>query len=133
MPLATSQIVVIIVAIIGILLVLGLAKKTMKIILTLAILIIGGISVGILSPKQVIDTAQVIKDKGIETYEKFASASDNIKVSGDSLMVRMGDTWVDLNAINNFDINGNTVSVNVGGNTYQVTDETVAKLFQTFK
>lgn len=130
---ATSQIVVIIVAIIGILLVLGLAKKTMKIILTLAILIIGGISVGILSPKQVIDTAQVIKDKGIETYEKFASASDNIKVSGDSLMVRMGDTWVDLNAINNFDINGNTVSVNVGGNTYQVTDETVAKLFQTFK
>ena len=130
---ATSQIVVIIVAIIGILLVLGLAKKTMKIILTLAILVIGGISVGILSPKQVIDTAQVIKDKGIETYEKFASASDNIKVSGDSLMVRMGDTWVDLNAINNFDINGNTVSVNVGGNTYQVTDETVAKLFQTFK
>lgn len=130
---ATSQIVVIIVAIIGILLVLGLAKKTMKIILTLVILVFGGISVGILSPKQVIDTAQVIKDKGIETYEKFASASDNIKVSGDSLMVRMGDTWVDLNAINNFDINGNTVSVNVGGNTYQVTDETVAKLFQTFK
>lgn len=130
---ATSQIVVIIVAIIGILLVLGLAKKTMKIILTLAILVFGGISVGLLSPKQVIDTAQVIKDKGIETYEKFASASDNIKVSGDSLMVRMGDTWVDLNAINNFDINGNTVSVNVGGNTYQVTDETVAKLFQTFK
>lgn len=130
---ATSQIVVIIVAIIGILLVLGLAKKTMKIILTLAIFVIGGISVGILSPKQVIDTAQVIKDKGIETYEKFASASDNIKVSGDSLMVRMGDTWVDLNAINNFDINGNTVSVNVGGNTYQVTDEAVAKLFQTFK
>lgn len=130
---ATSQIVVIIVAIIGILLVLGLAKKTMKIILTLVILVFGGISVGILSPKQVIDTAQVIKDKGIETYEKFASASDNIKVSGDSLMVRMGDTWVDLNAINNFDINGNTVSVNVGGNTYQVTDEAVAKLFQTFK
>ena len=105
----------------------------MKIILILAILVFGGISVGILSPKQVIDTAQVIKDKGIETYEKFASASDNIKVSGDSLMVRMGDTWVDLNAINNFDINGNTVSVNVGGNTYQVTDEAVAKLFQTFK
>ena len=130
---ATSQIVVIIVAIIGILLVLGLAKKTLKIVLTLAILIIGGISFGVLSPSQVIDTASAIKERGIETYEKFASASDNIKVDGDSLMVRMGDIWIDLNAINNFDINGNTVSVTVGGNTYSVTDENVAKLFQTFK
>lgn len=130
---ATSQIVVIIVAIIGILLVLGLAKKTLKIVLTLAILVIGGISFGVLSPSQVIDTASAIKERGIETYEKFASASDNIKVDGDSLMVRMGDTWIDLNAINNFDINGNTVSVTVGGNTYSVTDENVAKLFQTFK
>lgn len=130
---STSQIVVIVVAIVALLLVLGLAKKMMKIVLTIAILLFGGISFGLLSPDQVIDTASAIKDKGIATYESFASMSDNVKVEGDSVLVKMGDTWVDLNAVNEFDINDDTVSVTVGGNTYTVTDETVVKLFQTFK
>lgn len=133
MEIVSSQVVVVVIAVVALILSLVFLKKIAKLVVSILIIVGGGIAFGVLTPKQVFDTASLIKDKGIATYEKFAEASDKIKVSGDSISIKVGDTWFDLNSVNSFDINGDEVRLSIGGNDYTINDKTVADLFETLK
>lgn len=133
MEIVSSQVVVVAIAVVALILSLVFLKKIAKLVVSILILVGGGIAFGVLTPKQVFDTASLIKDKGIATYEKFAEVSDKIKVSGDSISIKVGDTWFDLNSVNSFDINGDEVRLSIGGNDYTINDKTVADLFETLK
>lgn len=133
MEIVSSQVVVVAIAVVALILSLVFLKKIAKLVVSILILVGGGIAFGVLTPKQVFDTASLIKDKGIATYEKFAEVSDKIKVSGDNISIKVGDTWFDLNSVNSFDINGDEVRLSIGGNDYTINDKTVADLFETLK
>lgn len=133
MHITSSQIAVIVIGIIALILVLSLVKKAVKWVISTVILLVFGVWVGLLSPQQAIDTATAIKDKGIATYQRLADASQNIKVDGENISVRIKDTWFDLNAVNSYNIDGNSVKLSVGGNSYTVTDENIVRLFKTLE
>lgn len=133
MHITSSQIAVIVIGIIALILVLSLVKKAVKWVISTVILLVFGVWVGLLSPQQAIDTATAIKDKGIATYQRLADASQNIKVDGENISVRIKDTWFDLNAVNSYHIDGNSVRLSVGGNSYTVTDENIVRLFKTLE
>ena len=133
MHITSSQIAVIVVGIIALILVLSLVKKAAKWVISTVILLVFGVWVGLLSPQQAIDTATAIKDKGIVTYQRLADASQNIKVDGENISVRIKDTWFDLNAVNSYHIEENSVKLSVGGNSYTVTDENIVRLFKTLE
>lgn len=131
MHIVPSQVIVAVIAIVACIIVFSMVKKAIKWLFIVAILLIGGVAFGFLTPEQAINTANAIKNKGIATYEKLADASQNIKVDGESISIRIQDTWFDLNAVNSYEVNGDTVKISVGGNDYTVTDKTIAKLFNT--
>lgn len=133
MHITSSQIAVIVIGIIALILVLSLVKKAVKWVISTVILLVFGVWVGLLSPQQAIDTATAIKGKGIATYQRLADASQNIKVDGENISVRIKDTWFDLNAVNSYNIDGNSVKLSVGGNSYTVTDENIVRLFKTLE
>lgn len=131
MHIVPSQVIVAVIAIVACIVVFSMVKKAIKWLFIVAILLIGGVAFGFLTPEQAINTANAIKNKGIATYEKLADASQNIKVDGESISIRIQDTWFDLNAVNSYEVNGDTVKISVGGNDYTVMDKTIAKLFNT--
>lgn len=131
MHIVPSQVIVAVIAIVACIIVFSMVKKAIKWLFIVAILLIGGVAFGFLTPEQAINTANAIKNKGIATYEKLADASQNIRVDGESISIRIQDTWFDLNAVNSYEVNGDTVKISVGGNDYTVTDNTIAKLFNT--
>lgn len=132
MNIVPSQIVVGVIGVVALILVLSLMKKAIKWVIGVAVLLICGVWIGVLSPQQAIDTVTAIKDRGMATYQRLADASQNIKIQGESISIRINDTWFDLNAVNSFKVDGDTVKVEIGGNSYSVTDKTIAKLFETF-
>lgn len=132
MDIVPSQVIVGVIGIVVSMLVLSLMKKTVKWLIGIAVLLICGIWIGVLSPQQAIDTVTAIKEKGISTYQRLADASQNIKVDGESISIRINDTWFDLNAVNSFEVMEDKVELKVGGNSYTVTDKNIIKLFQTF-
>lgn len=132
MNIVPSQIVVGVIGVVALILVLSLMKKAIKWVIGVAVLLICGVWIGVLSPQQAIDTVTAIKDRGMATYQRLADASQNIKIQGESISIRINDTWLDLNAVNSFKVDGDTVKVEIGGNSYSVTDKNIAKLFETF-
>lgn len=129
---ASEQIVVIVVCVVALLIVLALAKKAVKVVLMAVILVAGGIFFGLFSKQDVMNTASMIKEKGAQAYQSFADASERIKINSENISVLAdGDTWLDLNSVSNFSISGNTVTLEVGGKTYQITDKTVAKMMSS--
>lgn len=129
----TSQIIVLVVGGVVFLICLSYLKKTVRLVSCMASLVLTLIVHGLITPSQVIDVAQVIKDKGVSAYQSIADTSNRIKMSGSNTSVLFEDTWIDISSVADYSISGDTVTIQVGGKSYSVNDKNVAKLFRMFE
>lgn len=129
-----SQLVFIILAIIVVALVIKFLKGVVRTIIAIGAICVALVNYGIASPTQIKDAASVISQKGIATYEKMASASENIKLDGSNIEIKLGDKWVNVSDVTSFIPSGKGVAtVNVDGESYSVEDSDIISLLKTFK
>lgn len=129
-----SQLVFIILAIIVVALVIKFLKGVVRTIIAIGAICVALVNYGIASPTQIKDAASVISQKGIATYEKMASASENIKLDGNNIEIKLGDKWVNVSDVTSFVSAGDGVAtVNVDGESYSVEDSNIISLLKTFK
>lgn len=129
-----SQLIFIVVAIIAVVAIIKLLKGVVRTVLAVVAICIALVNYGIASPTQIKDAASVISQKGIATYEKLASASENIKVEGSDVQIKLGDNWVNISDVTSFVSTGkDTATVNVDGESYAVDDSSIISLLKTFK
>jgi hypothetical protein len=129
-----SQLVMAIVVI----LIIGFAIKVLKGVVRTVIIIvsicIGLVHYGIASPTQIKDAASVVAEKGIGAYKTVASASENIRISGTKLEVKLGDNWFDVSDVTSYvQSSDSSITVYADGNSYIVDDISVINLLKTFK
>lgn len=130
---SNAQLLTLVVGVIGFFLAVGFLKKTAKLIVGIAIVLVAGMLYFGLEPKQVLDTAVLIKDKGMEFVENLASVSNAIKLEGDKIYIKADDTWIDVNAITSVSsiVSEGYAKVKVDDTEYEVYDTEVIKLLKT--
>ena len=132
--LTLSQLIFIVVAIVAVILIIKLLKGVVRTVLAVVAICVALVNYGIASPTQIKDAASVISQKGIATYEKLASASENIKVEGSDVQIKLGDNWVNISDVTSFVSTGkDTATINVDGESYAVDDSSIISLLKTFK
>lgn len=130
---SNAQLLTLVVGVIGFFLAVGFLKKTAKLIVGIAIVLVAGMLYFGLEPKQVLDTAVLIKDKGMEFVENLASVSNAIKLEGDKIYIKADDTWIDVNAITSVSkvVKEGSLKFKVDDTEYEVYDTEVVKLLKT--
>lgn len=129
-----SQIITFVIVVTAILLVLKFIKGIVKVFISIALVCIMLVQFGIASPTQLKDIAGTIADKGIETYQVMANASENIKLDGDTIKINIGENnWINVSDIKSYvKSDEGVISITVGKETYAITDENVIKLIESF-
>lgn len=132
--LTLSQLLFIVVAIIVVIAIIKFLKGVVRTVLAVVAICVALVNYGIASPTQIKDAASIISQKGISTYEKLASASENIKVEGSDVQIKLRDSWVNISDVTSFVSTGkNTATINVGDESYVVDDSNIISLLKTFK
>jgi hypothetical protein len=129
--LTQNQIIMIVIAIIVVLLVLKFLKGIVRTIITIVVICVALCYYGYASPSQIKDSASLIADKGISTYQTLAKQSENIQVSGNTVKVKIQGEWFSLDDIKTVATSGATVSVTVNDKTLTVDDDKVADLLNS--
>lgn len=108
----------------------GLARGVSIAVTVIAMLI----HFGIASPTQLTDTAKLISEKGINSYQEFVKASDNIRVSGSKLEVKINGKWIDVTSISSI-VQGDDAhaQIVVNGEKVDIDDVNIISLLQSFK
>ena len=122
-----------------IILVLALLKNILKFIIIGGLIIYAGIHFGIISPAQVKDIGKQITANGIEQYQKYINASDNIRAvtvnketKEKGIEIRIKDKWVNIDKISSV-INGDgLLTVVIDGESYTITDPETIELIKQF-
>lgn len=128
-----NQLICIIIAVIAVILVLSFAKKVLKLVLSVVIIVGALIYFGVVSPEQLTDASKVIAEKGQSTFTQISEASQNVKVdtSGESpsISIKLGDDWVNVNDVTNFvKAKDGVYSVNVNGQSCSVSDDSIKQV-----
>lgn len=132
--LTLSQLLFIVVAIIAVIAIIKFLKGVVRTILAIVAICIALVNYGIASPTQIKDAASVISQKGIATYEKMASASENIKIDDSNIKIKLGDNWFNISDVTSFVSTGkDKATVNVNGESFAVEDSDIISLLKTFK
>lgn len=112
---------------------LNFVKKSFKLVVTMVCVVGAACYVGVVSPEQVKDVSAKIAQNGIETYEKIASASENIKIEKDSISIRVDNEWYNLSEVTRFvKTAGDKMSIFIDGNQHVVDDIDLIKLISDF-
>lgn len=124
----TQQLIVIIAAVVGVILALTFAKKIMKVVVSVVIAIAGCIYFGVLSPDQVKDMTDYIKENGISLIEEISDKTKNIKIEASKestkISVSDGERWVDVNDIEKMIIDKSKATLILNDGTMMVVDDT---------
>lgn len=130
-----SQAVVGVVAIVGVLLIMKMVKKAFKWALIVAVACVMLVHYNVASPQQLRDVAGQIAEKGVDTYRSFANASQNVKIQGGSVYLRLDDNnWVNVTDISSIIGGGEKdMTVVVGGQTYTISDDIAQDLLNSLK
>ena len=138
--LTEKQLITIIVAIIAIIVVASIAKKVVKLILTIGIVIAALVYFGVVSPDTLMSVEKVIEKQGTKVIEELAEASENIKITAKDKDMTIEikpdktDIWVDISSIDKMITEDDEITIIVDKeNSYTVTDEHVIKLLKLFK
>lgn len=108
--------------------VISVFKKTMRLVMFTVTMCGGMIYLGIASPSQIKDVASQVTQNGVQAYQSFASASDNIRISGKNLQIKADGNWYNISDITA--VSGRNVIIN--GEGYVVDDENIFRLLETF-
>lgn len=125
-----NQIMVFIVAFVVVLAILALAKKIVKVALSVAVIVVALIYLGVASPDQLKDVSSVIAKQGDKVITQISDTSKNVKFdksSGD-IQVCIENKWVSVKDITSYTNSFGSSSVSVNGKDYEVTDEGVKKI-----
>ena len=129
-----SQLIAIFVTISIVLIVLKIFKGVVKAAFTVGIICFFLVYMGVASPTQIKDAASVIASKGLDAYTKVVEASENIKFSGNSISLRIEDSWFDISEVSSLVmIDDGVATVIINEETYIVDDPTIISLLKTFK
>lgn len=130
-----QQIITIVIVVVVVLISLALLKSILKWIIAVGAICIGLVYFGIATPKQIQDVASQIKNQGIETYQKIAETSENIRIKDNKLQVKVdAGKWLNMNELDSIvkDTSKELV-VTFDGKKYKVTDKSVKDLIESFK
>lgn len=125
-----NQIMVFIVAFVVVLAILALAKKIVKVALSVAVIVVALIYLGVASPDQLKDVSSVIAKQGDKVITQISDTSKNVKFdksSGD-IQVCIENKWISVKDITSYTNAFGSSSVSVNGKDYEVTDEGVKKI-----
>lgn len=132
-----QQLMTVIVAVIAVFLVLSLAKKLVRFVLTVAIIVGVSIYFGLVSPEQLRDASKVVSEKGQEVFTQIADTSKNVKVdtsNGLDVKVCIDNNWYSVNDISSFvKAKDGVYSVSINGQDYAVTDEGIKEMLDLLK
>jgi len=135
--LTVKQLVIIIIALAAVGLILKFAKKTIKLVLSVVVIVGVLIYTGVVSPDKIADVQTVIKDTGMSTVQNIANSSDKIKIDntdGTKILISDGKEWYNIEEIEKVAISDNGVSILLeSGDTVEIEDKNVAKLLEIFK
>lgn len=139
--LTEQQLITIVVAIVAIVIVISIAKKMLKVVLTVGIIITALLYFGVISPDNLVSVEKVIEEQGTKVIEELAEASENIKVSTEdkeiSIQIKPDNTdeWINVDDISKMVSNKeDSITVIMDETTsYEITDKNVIKLLKLFK
>lgn len=125
-----NQIMVFIVAFVVVLAILALAKKIVKVALSVAVIVVALIYLGVASPDQLKDVSSVIAKQGDKVITQISDTSKNVKFdkSSGNIQVCIENKWVSVKDITSYTNSFGSSSVSVNGKDYEVTDEGVKKI-----
>lgn len=135
MMLSKEQIIAILVVLVVVLLCLKLIKGLLKWCIIAGVVCIGLVYFNIATPKQIQDIAGQIADKGVESYQKIADNSENIRIKDNKIQIKV-DTgkWLSIDKLGKIVSNKqNELIVTYKGKEYKITDKNVKKLLESFQ
>lgn len=129
-----GQALMIAIVITGVVLALKLAKGVIRFVITGVLVCYCLVSFNIMSPDQLKDIAETVKSKGTKYYQTFAKESDNIKIDGTDIKVKLKKDWVSVSDIESI-VSGKkgTLTVKTKNKKYVTDDSVVISLIKTFK
>lgn len=130
-----AQIITIVIVVLVVLISLALLKSILRWFIAVGAICIGLVYFGIATPKQIQDVASQIKNQGIETYQKIAETSENIRIKDNKLQVKVdAGKWLNMNELDSIikDTDKELV-VTFDGKKYKITDKNVKDLIKSFK
>ena len=125
-----NQIMVFIVAFVVVLAILALARKIVKVALSVAVIVVALIYLGVASPDQLKDVSSVVAKQGDKVITQISDSSRNVKFdksSGD-IQVCIENKWLSVKDITSYTNSFGSSSVSVNCKDYEVTDEGVKKI-----
>lgn len=129
-----SQVIMVVAALIVVSFAIKLLKGALKTIVVIGAICFALVYYGVASPTQLKDAAEVIAQQGVQAYEKLADASENIKIQGNSVKVRIDGSWVDVADVSSIIKTADGVAtVIVDGTSHVVDDSGVISLLNSFK
>lgn len=125
----------ILVVVVVVLLCLKLIKGLLKWCIIAGAVCIGLVYFNIATPKQIQDIAGQIADKGVESYQKIADASNNIRIKDNKLQIKIdAEKWVSIDKLGKIVSNKQKeLVVTYKGKEYIITDKNVKKLLESFQ
>ena len=128
-----KQLILIIVVVIAVLIVLKLVTGVMKTVLLAVIICVALLRFGLISPAPIKDAGKKVT---AEYTEKYVNKSDNLRKTGDTIEIKVGDKWVPIDKVESImtsnPLTGNKMSISVDGEIYEVEDEHVVDMMKTF-
>ena len=121
-----------IILIIALVIVLKTAKKAIRLISAVVIVITTLVNFHILSQEDVIKMGAELKELGIASYEEYTEAKDSIKVIDGELNIITDQGWLRQKDIKNVNIQGDTAVITTKNTeTYTTKDKYAVKLLKT--
>ena len=135
MMLSKEQIIAILVVLVVVLLCLKLIKGLLKWCIIAGVVCIGLVYFNIATPKQIHNIAGQIADKGVESYQKIADNSENIRIKDNKIQIRVdAGKWLSIDKLGKIVSNKQKeLIVTYKGKEYKVTDKNVKKLLESFQ
>lgn len=124
------------IAIIAVLMVLKAIKSAVKYAVIIGVACFALVYFGVASPQQLTDIAAQIRDTGIEQYQRFSQASENIKIEGGKIYIKLSDgTWLDATDVNAMVKGGvsGEFTIMSNGESYTMFDSDVFEMLESFK
>ena len=107
-------------------------KKIMRLVVTVGVIGFMAANLGVASPEVLKNTVDIIKEKGTEVAQ-LAELSDNVKIEGESISIKLGDEWYSVSDINSYIVTDEAtgaVSVTVGDKDIAITDDSILSLLK---
>lgn len=133
--LTNNQVICLLVVLLVVILILKMIKGIIKWILFAVVLCCGLVYFGLATPKQIQDVSKQIANQGIQTYQKIADTSENIRIKDNKIQVKV-DTgkWLNLDKLNSIiKSTDKEIIVIFDGKQYKITDKKVKELIESFR